>query len=77
MEEFLSPFSKVQYRTVGFADAFGRSERQRNILGLLDAKSPQLRHSRTLAIHHCGRPKEVIGVVASPVVRSQSYAANT
>src|SRR5262245_50191350 len=36
MEEFLSPFSNVQYRTIGFAGAFGRSERQRNILGLLD-----------------------------------------
>jgi hypothetical protein len=63
MEGFLSSFSKVQYRTVGFAGAFGRSERQRNILGLLDAKSPQIRHSRTLAIHRCRRPKELIGVV--------------
>ena len=33
-----STAGKVQYRTVGFAGAFGRSERQRNILGLLDAK---------------------------------------
>jgi len=39
MEEFLSPFSRVQYRTVGFAGAFGRNERQRNILGLLDSKA--------------------------------------
>jgi SAM-dependent methyltransferase len=38
MEEFLSPFSKVQYRTVGFAGAFGRNESQRNILGFLDEK---------------------------------------
>jgi hypothetical protein len=36
MEEFLSPFSNVQYRTIGFSGAFGRSERQRKILGILD-----------------------------------------
>lgn len=36
MEEFLAPFSNVQYRTVGFAGAFGRSEPQRNLLGFLD-----------------------------------------
>src|SRR5262249_3489070 len=39
MEEFLSPFNRVQYRTLGFAGAFGRSEMQRNVLGLLDTKA--------------------------------------
>jgi SAM-dependent methyltransferase len=36
MREFLSPFSSVHYRTVGFAGAFGRTESHRNLLGLLD-----------------------------------------
>jgi hypothetical protein len=36
MEEFLAPFSDIQYRTVGFAAAFGRSEPQRNLLGIAD-----------------------------------------
>jgi len=36
MQEFLTPFSNVEYRTVGFAGAFGRNELQRNCLGLLD-----------------------------------------
>jgi SAM-dependent methyltransferase len=36
MQEFLSPFSSVQYRTVGFVGAFGRSELQRNALAVLD-----------------------------------------
>jgi len=36
MAEFLSPFSKVQYRTLGFAGAFGRQEIQRKALGILD-----------------------------------------
>jgi len=36
MEEFTLPFSKVQFCTIGFLGAFGRSEWQRNILGALD-----------------------------------------
>jgi len=36
MHEFLSPFSSVHYETVGFAGAFGRTELQRNLLGVLD-----------------------------------------
>ena len=36
MNEFLSLFSHVEYRTVGFAGAFGRTELQRNLLGVLD-----------------------------------------
>lgn len=36
MHEFLSPFSRVQYRTLGFAGAFGRGEMLRNVLGILD-----------------------------------------
>jgi SAM-dependent methyltransferase len=36
MKEFLAPFSDVRYRTVGFAGAFGRSERQRGFLSFLD-----------------------------------------
>lgn len=36
MEEFLSPFSQVQFFTSGFAGAFGRNETQRNWLGRLD-----------------------------------------
>jgi len=39
MEEFLSPFTKVQYRTLGFAGAFGRSELQRNVLAVFDTKA--------------------------------------
>lgn len=36
MAEFLSPFSQVRFRTLGFAGALGRSEAQRNWLGLFD-----------------------------------------
>jgi SAM-dependent methyltransferase len=36
MREFLSPFSKVTYRTIGFLAAFGRNEKQRDALGRLD-----------------------------------------
>jgi SAM-dependent methyltransferase len=36
MEEFLGPFSQVHYRTFGFMGALGRSEMQRNALGILD-----------------------------------------
>jgi SAM-dependent methyltransferase len=36
MHEFLSPFSAVTYRTIGFLGAFGRSERQRGVLSWLD-----------------------------------------
>ena len=35
MGEFLSPFSSVQYRAIGFTGAFGRSER-RNLFGRVD-----------------------------------------
>jgi len=36
MEEFLSVFSQVRLFTIGFAGTFGRSETQRNWLGLID-----------------------------------------
>jgi SAM-dependent methyltransferase len=36
MLDFLSPFSHVEYRTIGFSGAFGRSRRQRSILGAMD-----------------------------------------
>lgn len=36
MGEWLSPFSSVTYRTVGFSAALGRTERQRALLGTLD-----------------------------------------
>ncbi|HEY0426451.1 MAG TPA: class I SAM-dependent methyltransferase [Pyrinomonadaceae bacterium] len=36
MKEFLRPFSHVDFRIFGFAGAFGRSETQRNLLGLAD-----------------------------------------
>ena len=36
MGEFLSPFSKVTYRTIGFLGAFGRNERQREVLSWFD-----------------------------------------
>jgi SAM-dependent methyltransferase len=36
MQEFLSPFSSVSTRTLGFAGTFGRSEKQRNALGIFD-----------------------------------------
>jgi SAM-dependent methyltransferase len=36
MNGFLSPFSRVEYRTLGFAGAFGRGEAQRSALGTLD-----------------------------------------
>jgi SAM-dependent methyltransferase len=36
MREFLAPFSHLSYRTVGFAGAFGRNNRQRELLGALD-----------------------------------------
>lgn len=38
VEKFLSQFSRVDYQTIGFAGAFGRGERQRNLLGMLDQK---------------------------------------
>lgn len=36
MLEFLAPFSAVYYSTIGFAGAFGRTEAQRNVLGMID-----------------------------------------
>jgi SAM-dependent methyltransferase len=36
MEEFLSRFSHVRYRTLGCAGAFGRGEIQRHLFGILD-----------------------------------------
>ncbi len=36
MESFLCRFSRVQMKTVGVLGAFGRSERQRNLLALAD-----------------------------------------
>jgi len=36
LDEFLAPFSKVRYRTIGFFGAFGRNEKQRENLGELD-----------------------------------------
>ena len=36
LEELLAPFDEVAYDTTGFLGAFGRSERQRDILGALD-----------------------------------------
>jgi len=36
MLEFLSPFSMVNYTTVGFLGALGRNARQRTLLGRLD-----------------------------------------
>jgi SAM-dependent methyltransferase len=36
MEKYMVPFSRVQYCMVGFLGALGRSEWQRNILGVLD-----------------------------------------
>ncbi len=36
MGEFLAPFSKVTYRTIGFLGAFGRTESQRGILSWFD-----------------------------------------
>lgn len=36
MREFLRPFSSLHTRTLGFAGTFGRSESQRNALGLVD-----------------------------------------
>lgn len=36
MEEFLSIFSEVKYRTVGFLGAFGRSSFQRSVFGRMD-----------------------------------------
>ena len=36
MNQYLSPFARVEYRTLGFAGAFGRGETLRNIFGLLD-----------------------------------------
>jgi SAM-dependent methyltransferase len=38
MQKLLSPFSSIEYDTAGFACAFGRNERQRNALGILDAR---------------------------------------
>lgn len=37
LEECLSPFSEVEYRTTGFLATMGRSEGQRNFLSLLDS----------------------------------------
>jgi SAM-dependent methyltransferase len=36
MNTFLSAFSRVEYRALGFAGAFGRVEVQRNVLAMLD-----------------------------------------
>jgi SAM-dependent methyltransferase len=36
MNEFLAPFSKVKYRTIGFLGALGRTERQRAVLSWFD-----------------------------------------
>ena len=36
MDEFLKPFSQVHYGTFGFIGALGRTEMQRNVLGILD-----------------------------------------
>ena len=36
MLEFLAPFTSVEYRTVGFCGALGRSQRQRRLLGAVD-----------------------------------------
>jgi len=36
MRDFLSIFSSMRYRTIGFLGAFGRNERQRGILGAID-----------------------------------------
>jgi SAM-dependent methyltransferase len=36
MQEFLSPFSSVNTRAMGFAGTFGRSEKQRNALAVFD-----------------------------------------
>lgn len=36
MLEFLKPFSEVSYTTIGFAGTFGRSEKQREMLGGAD-----------------------------------------
>jgi SAM-dependent methyltransferase len=36
MREFLSPFSEIKFQTNGFAGAFGRNEKQRNLLGRFD-----------------------------------------
>ncbi len=36
MQEFMVPFSKVEYCTFGFSGTFGRNEWQRNMLGALD-----------------------------------------
>lgn len=37
MEWLFSDFSKINYKTVGFFGAFGRSEDQRNLLGKIDS----------------------------------------
>jgi SAM-dependent methyltransferase len=36
MREFLAPFASVTYRTAGFSGAFGRSPRQKELLGAVD-----------------------------------------
>jgi SAM-dependent methyltransferase len=36
MLEFLKPFSEVSYTTFGFTGTFGRSEKQRDVLGRMD-----------------------------------------
>jgi SAM-dependent methyltransferase len=36
MAQYLSPFESVRTRTTGFTGAFGRTERQRRVLGALD-----------------------------------------
>ena len=36
MQEFMAPFSTVEYRTLGFSGAFARTETLRGVLGLLD-----------------------------------------
>lgn len=36
MKEFLAPFSKTEFRSIGFAGTFGRTEGQRDFLALTD-----------------------------------------
>jgi hypothetical protein len=36
MRRFLAPFGRVELRTTGFFAAFGRSERQRHLLAVID-----------------------------------------
>lgn len=36
MKEFLAPFSETEFRSIGFAGTFGRTEKQRDVLALAD-----------------------------------------